>query len=118
MIPTNNETHELEVYKRKQNSKYEYEENPSFYFNGRPANTLERKNYRVQKGVNGNNDSLFILSSNLPDNVDIGDQIKYLGKIWTVQSVGYYFDASRIINSRAFNESQIVAKAPKGINIQ
>lgn len=118
MIPVNNERYEFKCYKRQKNSKYEYEPQPSFIFKGRPANTLERKNYRIQKGVNGGSDSQFVYSTNLPDNVDIGDRIEYLGKVWTVQSVGYYFDASRIANPMAFSEKQIINRCPKGINIQ
>lgn len=118
MIPTNNETYELEVIKRVKNSAYEYEEAPTIRFKGRPANTMEKRNYRILKGVNGNSDSQFIFATNLPEIVDIGDQIKFLGKIWSVQSVGYYFDANRIANAGAFNEEQIVARSPKGINIQ
>lgn len=118
MIPTNNETYEFECYKRHKNSKYDYDDYPTIVFNGRPANTLERKNYRIIKGVNGNSDSQFVFVSNLPENVDIGDQIHYLGKMWVVQSIGYYFDASKIVNAKAFNEEQIISKCPKGINIQ
>ena len=118
MIPTNNETYKFTLTKRVKNSAYEYEETPTSVFYGRPANTLETKNYRIQKGVNGNNDSHFIVSSNLPDVVDINDRVLYLGKEWTIMSVGYYFDASRIVNARAFSEEQIIAKCPKGINIQ
>ena len=108
----------MQCYKRIKNSPYQYEDAPSFTFYGRPANTLETKNYRVQKGVNGNTDSQFVVSSNLPEIVDIGDRIKFLGKIWTVQSIGYYFDASRIANYKAFSEEQIIAKCPRGLNLQ
>lgn len=118
MITTNNETFDFVLYKRVKNSPYEYEPNPTATFKGRPANTLEKKNYRIQKGINGNTDSHFILSSNLPSIVDIGDQVAYLGKIWTIMSIGYYFDNSRILNNGIFNPTQVMDRCPKGINIQ
>lgn len=118
MIPTNNEHYELELTKRKLNSAYEWEDAPSCIFKGRPANQIEKKNYRVQKGVNGNTDSTYIYATNLPSEVNPGDQIKFMGKVWTVQSVGYYFDAARFVNPSILSEEQIVEQSPKGINIQ
>ena len=118
MIPTNNEHYELELIKRKKNSAYEWEDTPSCVFNGRPANQVEKKTYRIQKGVNGNTDSTFVYATNLPTEVDPGDHIKFMGKLWTVQSVGYYFDAARFVNPGILSEEQIVEQCPKGINIQ
>ena len=48
MIPTNDEKYELKLFKRKENTPYEWEETPRIIFNGRPANQLEKKNYRIQ----------------------------------------------------------------------
>ena len=117
-IPTNDEKYELELYKRQENSKYEYEDNPSCIFRGRPANTLEKKLYRIQKGVNGSSDSIFVYCSNLPQDLKIEDQVKYMGKFYTVQSIGYYFDAARFVNPRCLSEEQIIARCPKGLNLQ
>lgn len=118
MIPTSDEKYELELYKRVKNSPYEYEQNPSAYFKGRPANQLEKRNYRVMKGVNGNTDSIFVKVTNLPEDVDIGDKIRFLGKIWSVQSVGYYFNEALFVNASVFSDLQIIARCPKGINLQ
>ena len=118
MIPTNNEIYTLELIKRIKNSAYEWETAPTCAFKGRPANQVEKKNYRVQKGVNGNSDSTFIFATNLPEEVDVGDQIKFMGKIWSIQSIGYYFDAARLINADLLDEEQIIQRCPKGINIQ
>lgn len=119
MIPANDETYVLEVYKRKENSPYEYENEPCYVFKGRPASTIERKKYRIQKGVNGNTDSVFVFSSNLNiDNLNSGDRIVYFGKIWEVQSVGYYFDSSYIVNGQLFSEEYISKLCPKGVNLQ
>ena len=119
MIVANDETYILEVYKRKQNSPYEYEDTPCLVFKGRPANNVERKKYRIQKGVNGNTDSVFIFSSNLNINdLNAGDRIVYLNKIWEVQSVGFYFDSSYIVNGAIFSDDYIASRCPKGVTLQ
>ena len=118
MIPTNDERFILEVYKRKANSKYEWEDASSSSFRGRIASDIEKKNYRIQKGVNGNTDSTFIYCSNMPKTIDVGDKVKFMGKIWSVQSIGYYYNASRIINPNVMSDQQIIARCPKGINLQ
>ena len=73
MIPTNDEKYELELYKRLKNSDYEWEKAPLLTFKGRPASQVEVKKYRVQKGVNGNTDSVFVKATNLPKEVSVGD---------------------------------------------
>ena len=118
MIPTNDEKYELKLFKRKENTSYEWEETPRIIFNGRPANQLEKKNYRIQKGVNGNTDSIFVKATNLPEDVSVADQIKFLGKTWTIQSIGYYFDAALFINPAVLSEEQIIERCPKGLNLQ
>lgn len=119
MIPANDETFVLVVYKRKENSSYEYEDTPYYTFKGRPANNFETKKYRIQKGVNGNTDSIFVFSSNLNiDNLNPGDRVNYFGKIWEVQSVGYYFESSYVVNGQLFSDEYIARHCPKGVNLQ
>ena len=118
MIPTNNETYLFQVYKRVENSPYVYEDYPSFQFKGRPASNIEKKKYRVQKGVNGNTDSIYILSSNLFEELNPGDRVLGFGKIWEVQSTGYYFDSSYILNGQIMSEEYIASRCPKGVNLQ
>lgn len=118
MIPTNDEKFELKLYKRIKNSAYEYEKVPIIIFKGRPASQIEKKSYRIQKGVNGNTDSVFVKATNLPEDVDIADQVEFLGKVWTVLSVGYYFDASLFVNASCLSENQIIERCPKGLNLQ
>lgn len=118
MIPTNNEKYILSVYKRKENTPYEWEDTPVITFFGRPANRMEKKLYRIQKGVNGNNDSVLIYASNLPLEVSIKDRVDFLGKQWTVESVGFYFDETRIVNASLLSEEQIIERCPKGIVLQ
>ena len=118
MIPTNDEKYELELYKRLKNSDYQWEPAPLLSFKGRPASQVEVKKYRVQKGVNGNTDSVFVKATNLPKEVSVGDKIKFLGKIWSVQSIGYYFDEARFVNPSVFDEERLVERCPKGINLQ
>ena len=114
---TNNETYEFEVIPRKTNSAYEYNKDNSLKFKGRPANTREVKLYRLQQGVNGNEDTFYIYSTNLPFEVKPGDQIKCLGQIQTVISVGYYYDVNGIVNASIFNEEYVAARCPKGIAV-
>ena len=117
MIVSNNETYVLEYYKHIKNSAYEYEQTPTCYFFGRPANRLEIKNYRVQQGVQANSDSVFIVASNLPAEVKANDRIVYLGKVWTVESVGYYFDASYIVNAKTLSNEYVLKRLPKGLTL-
>ena len=118
MLPVNDEKYELQVYKRIKNSPYEYESTPSVIFKGRPASQVERKNYRIQKGVNGGTDSTFVKVTNLPLDINVSDKVKFLGKIWTVQSIGYYFDEGRFVNPGCLSEQQIIDRCPKGLNLQ
>ena len=118
MIVTNNERYTCKLKKRLPNSAYEWEKEYSRTFKARPANQMEKKQYRIQQGVNGGSDSQFIVCSNLPDNIKDGDKVAYLGKEWTVMSVGYYFDESRFVNAGLFSDEYIQSRCPKGINLQ
>ena len=113
-----NEKYRLELFKRKHNSSYEWETEPSCYFKGRPASQYERKLYRIQQGVNGGTDSIFVICSNLPEEVREKDKIIFLGQEWTVASVGYYFDESRFVNPAILSDEYIASKCPKGISLQ
>lgn len=118
MIIVNNEKYIFELYKRVPNSPYEWETTPAATFKGRPASQFEIKQYRIQQGVNGGTDSVFIVCSNLPKEVDEKDKIVYLGKEWSVASVGYYFDEARFVNPGLMSDKFIASKCPKGINLQ
>lgn len=118
MIPTNNEHYDLELIKRKPNSPYLYEDAPTCAFKGRPANQAEKRVFRIQKGVNGNTDSVFVYSTNMPENIEIKDKIIFMGKEWIVNSIGYYFEAAHIVNPGCLSEEQIIARCPKGLNLQ
>ena len=118
MLVSNNEKYLLKVYHKKPNSPYEYEPNCAFTFKGRPAGQEEIKKYRIQAGVNGNTDSVYILTSNCRGGeINVGDRIEFRGKIWTVQSRGYYYDEARFINPGIMSDEFISKKCPKGINI-
>ena len=118
MIVVTNEKYSLALYPRKENSAYEWEQNPSIVFKGRPAGQVEKKNYRIQQGVNGGTDSVFIISSNLPKDIKVADRIDFMGKRWTVMSVGFYFDESRFVNPNIMRDEYIANRCPKGINIE
>lgn len=118
MIVVHGENYELKRIPRKADSPYEWESTPDVIFMGRPAESIEVRNYRIQQGVNGNTDSVFVISSNLPSSIQIGDKIVFLGKEWSVQSVGYYFSQNRIANARLFSEEYLIERCPKGLNLQ
>ena len=119
MLVANDERFTLEITHRKENSSYEYEDAPYCSFKGRPASNIEVKEYRIMKGVNGGTDSTFVYGSNIPTgDIKIDDQVKFMGKVWVVKSIGYYYDKARIHNPNIYSEEQIRAKCPKGLNLQ
>lgn len=118
MIVVGNERYKFELYKRKPNTPYEWEETPSCVFKGRPASQLEKKQFRLQSGVNATTDSVFIISSNLPENVKEQDRVVFLGKIWSVASVGYYYDEARFVNAGLFSDEYIAKRCPRGVALQ
>ena len=118
MLVARGETYKFEVYRRKQNSAYEWEDAPYCVFYGRPANQMDKKKFRLQKGVNGNTDSVYILSSNLPVDIQLVDKVVFLGKEWKVEGTGYYFDSSLIVNADVLSEDQIIERCPKGVSLQ
>lgn len=118
MITAQGESCEFLVYTRKDNSPYEWKDAPSLRFLGRMANDIEKKQYRIQQGVNGGTDSVFVLSSNLPAEIKISDKIVFMNKEWTVISVGYYFNQSRVLNNKVMSPAKLAEKCPKGLNLQ
>ena len=118
MIVSRGETYELKRYPRVENSPYDYEETPDLIFYGRPASQFEKRNYRIQQGVDGNSDSVFVLSSNLPETIKPKDKIVFLGKEWQVLSIGYYFDQNLVLNGKVFSSEYIESRCPKGLNLQ
>ena len=72
------ETYTLKLFKRRRgNSAYEYDEVSILTFKGRPASRLERKTYRVVKGVNTAQNGVTIYCSNLPNEVEPEDLVEY-----------------------------------------
>lgn len=112
------ETYLITLYKRKPNSAYEYEQIPALAFYGRPARPLERNYYSIQRGVSGGMDETYIFASTLPAQVEVGDQVEFMGKRKTVQSVGVYYEATRVVNASIMNPEKLVERAPKGITIR
>lgn len=117
LVIVSNEKYKFELYKRQENSPYEWSSTLKVLFKGRPASNIEKKQYRLQKGVNGGTDSVFVICSNLPEDVAVGDKIVFMGKEWMVNSIGYYFDEARFVNPGLMKSDYIAKKCPKGMNI-
>ena len=118
MIVARGETYQLEKFSRKEDSPYEFMDFPDAVFYGRPANNMERKLYRIQQGVNGNSDSVMVFCTNLPAFIKPNDKIRFMGKEWSVASIGYYFDSNRIVTARIFDEDYLFKRSPKGLVLQ
>lgn len=115
---TRGETYIFVLYKRKKNSSYEYEDTPKLMFKGRPAKPIERNGYAIQSGVMGGIDDAYIISSNLPSEVSVGDRVFYLGKFWQVTSIGVYYESLRVVNASIMSAEKLMESAPKGITLK
>ena len=112
------ETYILKLYKRRRgNSAYEYDEVSILTFKGRPATRLEKKTYRVVKGVNTAQNGVTIYCSNLPNEIEPEDIVEYLGKKLLVKDIGYFEEDSNFTNAGIFDEQVVLDKFPKGITL-
>lgn len=112
-----NETYEFVLIPRIKNSPYEYDTKNKIIFKGRPANTQEKKLYRLQQGVNTGVDSVYIYTSNLPDDIKVGDKVKFLGMTQVVESIGYYYDINNLTNASLFDDEYVIARCGKGLTL-
>ena len=112
------ETYTLKLFKRRRgNSAYEYDEVPILTFKGRPASRLERKTYRVVKGVNTSQNGVTIYCSNLPNEVEPEDLVEYLGRKLLVKDIGYFEVDANFVNAGIFANKTVLDKFPKGITL-
>jgi len=112
------ETYTLKLFKRRrENSAYEYDEVSILSFKGRPASKLEKKTYRVLKGVNTAQNGVTIYCSNLPNEVEPEDLVEYLGRKLLVKDIGYFEDDANFTNAGIFDEKTLLSKFPKGITL-
>lgn len=117
MLVVNNENYDCKVYERLENE-VEFSETPTATFRCRPANQEEKKSYRLMKGVETTQDSLYLIASNLPKDIKVGSMIKFNGDEKIIESVGYYYDMNRIVNASVMSEEAIRNKCPKGMTIR
>lgn len=117
ILKPSNETYVLTLYKRIPNS-YDYETSPSLTFKGRPTNNYENKLYRIKKGVNANERSIFIMATNLPANVEEGDKVVFMDKEMFVESVGYFLNDSGIVDASFMSSEYLESRSPKGITLK
>ena len=112
----NNET-EVLIHTPVEDNSYNFEE-ISNTFKGRSASSLEKKQYNIQKGVKNADVSIYVYSTNMPEDIKPNDKVMFLGKIWTVETTGYYLDQSRIIDFSVFDPEYIKAVSPKGMTLK
>lgn len=112
--PTN-ETYELVLGKVKDNE-WIYDET-AIRFKGKPASSSEQKRYVVTKGFVNNRNSVFIIATNLPEEIKVDDKVMFLGTEKIVTSVGYYFDKNQLVDAGIFDPDYIKAISPKGITL-
>lgn len=113
----NKDTFVVKFFKRIKNSAYEYEQKESGTFKCRIAENQETRSYRLLAGVNANQESIYIVCSNLPIDLKPQDKVMFMGQIKTIESIGYYYNDSNIVNACLFNDDYIIARSPKGITI-
>lgn len=116
MIPTVGETYEFKLYRRIVNS-FNFEDVPAATFRGSPVGQKSKKQYRILSGVAGTTDDIFIIATNLPKDIKVGDRIVFLGETKEVRSVGYYFDENLIVNAKLFSNEYIAKRCPKGLTM-
>ena len=118
MMVSRGETFLLELFRRKKNSDYEYEDAPSAWFKGRPAKALEKDTYAIQRGVMNGKDDMYVFATNLPTDVSVGDRIRFLGKMWSVSSVGIYIEEARYVNAGIMDANKLLEACPKGLTLK
>lgn len=111
------ETYVIKFLKRKENSPYEYDDKLSKTFKCRIAENQEISTYRLQLGVNANQESIYLICTNLPENLKPKDKVLFMGQIKTIESIGYFYNNNKLVNASLFNEEYIIARCPKGITL-
>lgn len=111
------ENYECELYKVIPNSYMQYETTP-IRFRCSPANTKEIKSYRITKGAHGDKDSVFLIATNLPADIDLNDRVVFMGKVLNVESIGYYLNDNGIVDASIMSVEYLQARSPKGITLR
>lgn len=111
------ENYECQVFKLKTNSKYEYETTP-IIFRCSPASNNDIKHYRITKGVYGSKESVYLIASNLPDDINEGDRVVFMNKTLNVESVGFYLNDSGIVDASIMSNEYLQARCPKGLTLK
>lgn len=115
MIPSRGETYCCVLFKRKKGNEFEYEEKPCLTFNARVADNFEISSYQIINGVEAKDDSINLISTNLPKEVEPNDMVMFLGQRKLVSSVGVYLDSNCITNAKIFSNDYIMKRSPKGL---
>lgn len=115
MIPSRGETYCCVLYKRKKGNEFEHEEKPCLTFYARVADNFEISTYQIINGVEAKDDSINLISTHLPKEVEPNDVVVFLGQRKLVSSVGVYLDSNCITNAKIFSNKYIMQRSPKGL---
>lgn len=115
MIPSRGETYRCLLYKRKKGNEFEYEEKPCLTFYARVADNFEISTYQIINGVEAKDDSINLISTHLPKEVEPNDVVVFLGQRKLVSSVGIYLDSNCITNAKIFSSDYLMKRSPKGL---
>lgn len=104
MRAVRNERFLAKLYKLKPNSAYEYETQPCAEFFCAPLSPVEMGSVRIESGLDGGEDGTTIITSNLYKEAKVGDRVEFMGKYWTIVSVGLYIDDWQMISPELFSD--------------
>lgn len=116
--PTFNETLTAKLYKAKKNEIGVWSKQP-IQFNYRYLEKKEKSMYKPLKGVISEESRVFIASTNLPLEINIGDKIELFdGDYMIVESFGILYDQQSIINMGKFSPEWINKRLSKAISLK
>ncbi len=109
------ELYTAEVHKHLSNSPFQYAQETSFSFRCKVASSAESKRFIVTKGLEAKKGGTMLYATNLEGDIEPSDHVVFRGKTWTVESVGYYEDESRLVNGSIMSVGRLISKLPKGV---
>lgn len=111
-----NEKFTIKFFRRNENGS-EYDKIPYATTKCRVATNLEKKEFRPIKGMLSQEESMYIVMSNMPKDINENDQVEFNGTKKLVKSVGYFYDESEFEDASILSDQYIIEKCKKGVQI-